>query len=101
MPIYEYRCSACQNLTEKRQNFSDAPLTTCEACGGPLERLISAPRLHFKGTGWYITDYAKSNGKGSAGDGKGSSTEGKSSAVAGKSWWSSSRRRAARPTCAP
>ncbi len=64
MPIYEYRCESCDTIIEKRQKFSDPPLTNCEKCGGPLERLISAPGLQFKGTGWYVTDYARgANGK--------------------------------------
>lgn len=67
MPIYEYRCTSCSEVTEIRQKFSDPPLTECEKCGGRLDRLISAPGLQFKGSGWYITDYARasrdSNGK--------------------------------------
>lgn len=60
MPIYEYRCKSCDVVIEKRQKFSDPLLTNCAQCGGPLERLISAPGLRFKGTGWYVTDYARS-----------------------------------------
>jgi putative FmdB family regulatory protein len=62
MPIYEYKCNSCGKTFEKMEKFSDPPLTIHEECGGPVERLISAPALQFKGTGWYITDYAKSNG---------------------------------------
>lgn len=57
MPLYEYQCGRCGQRIEKIQSLRDAPLTEC-ACGGPLERLISAPALQFKGTGWYVTDYA-------------------------------------------
>jgi putative FmdB family regulatory protein len=60
MPVYEYRCSKCEKVFEKMQKFADEPLTTHPDCGGPVERLISAPGLHFKGSGWYITDYARS-----------------------------------------
>jgi len=60
MPLYEYRCSKCNGVFEVIQKFSDAPLTVHEGCGGSVERLISAPGLHFKGSGWYITDYARS-----------------------------------------
>jgi putative FmdB family regulatory protein len=70
MPIYEYKCHRCGQKFEVRQRFSEDPLKTHEACGGEVERLISAPALHFKGSGWYVTDYAK-NGKspsGSSGD---------------------------------
>lgn len=60
MPIYEYSCHGCGKKFEVRQKFADEPLTTHPDCGGEVERLISAPSLHFKGTGWYVTDYAKS-----------------------------------------
>jgi putative FmdB family regulatory protein len=57
MPLYEYRCSKCHRVFEVLQKFSDAPLELHEDCGGPLERLISAPSFQFKGSGWYVTDY--------------------------------------------
>ena len=63
MPLYEYRCNKCGDVFEVMQKFSDEPLTTHEECGGEVERLISSPALQFKGSGWYITDYARSNGK--------------------------------------
>ena len=79
MPLYEYRCESCRQLTEILQKFSDAPLTICEKCGGSLERLISAPGLHFKGTGWYVTDYARAgSGVSSANGGKSEKGEAKS-----------------------
>lgn len=60
MPLYEYEC---ENEGGRRfeviQKFSDAALTTCPDCGGPVRRLISSPAIQFKGTGWYITDYAR------------------------------------------
>jgi putative FmdB family regulatory protein len=59
LPLYEYQCLKCKALIEKIQKFSDAPLTKCEKCGGKLERLLSAPAIQFKGSGWYITDYAR------------------------------------------
>ncbi len=59
MPLYEYRCLNCDAHFEKIQKFSDPPIKTCEACGGKLEQLLSSPAIQFKGTGWYITDYAK------------------------------------------
>ncbi len=59
MPIYEYRCLNCGELVEKIQKFSDPSLTTCQKCGGELERLLSSPAIQFKGSGWYITDYAR------------------------------------------
>ena len=61
MPLYEYRCETCGKVFEVIQKFSDAPLETHPECGGKVERLLSAPALQFKGSGWYITDYAKSS----------------------------------------
>jgi putative FmdB family regulatory protein len=64
MPLYEYKCQACGKTFEVIQKFSDAPLTKHEECGsGPVEKLLSAPAFQFKGTGWYVTDYGKGNGK--------------------------------------
>lgn len=60
MPLYEYRCQQCGNIFEVMQKFADEPLKVHVECGGEVERLISAPALQFKGSGWYITDYAKS-----------------------------------------
>jgi len=59
MPTYEYKCESCGQVFELRQKFSDRPLDTHDACGGKVHRLISAPALQFKGSGWYVTDYAK------------------------------------------
>ena len=59
MPLYEYQCSKCGNVFEVRQKFSDEPLTVHEGCGGEVVRLISAPAFQFKGSGWYVTDYAR------------------------------------------
>ncbi len=62
MPLYEYQCSKCHYRFELIQKFSDAPATQCPNCGQETaERLISAPAIQFKGSGWYITDYAKKN----------------------------------------
>ena len=59
MPLYEYCCTKCGKKIERIQKFSDDPLTSCEECGGKLEKLMSAPAIRFKGSGWYINDYAK------------------------------------------
>jgi putative FmdB family regulatory protein len=59
VPLYEYQCRKCGQRVEKIQKFSDPPLTRCEHCGGKLERLLSSPAIQFKGTGWYLTDYAR------------------------------------------
>jgi putative FmdB family regulatory protein len=57
MPLYEYECITCHRRTEKIQKFSDAPLTVCPHCGGPLERTITAPAFQFAGGGWYKDGY--------------------------------------------
>ena len=59
MPLYEYQCARCGKIEEAIQKFSDAPLTTCSHCSGPLSKLISQSSFHLKGTGWYVTDYSK------------------------------------------
>jgi len=58
MPLYEYECDAGHRF-EKIQKFSDLPIETCPTCGKPVHKLVSSPAFQFKGTGWYITDYAK------------------------------------------
>jgi len=58
MPIYEYECRKCKAHTEAFQKLSDKPLTKCKKCGGRLDKVISAPAIQFKGSGWYVTDYA-------------------------------------------
>jgi len=72
MPLYEFQCQQCGKRTEVLQRFEDPPPAACPACGGDLKKLFSAPAVQFKGSGWYVTDYA---GKGSAG--KAESSEGK------------------------
>jgi putative FmdB family regulatory protein len=72
VPLYEYQCKKCHSLTERIQKFSDPPLAACPHCGGELEQLISAPAVQFKGSGWYVTDYAKGSSKGKGKDGNGS-----------------------------
>jgi len=90
LPLYEYQCKKCHSLTERIQKFSDPPLTVCPHCGGELEQLLSAPAVQFKGSGWYVTDYARKGAKPAASGGNGastgsSSTEGKSDAKADSS----------------
>lgn len=66
MPIYEYRCEDCGELTEMLQRFDDPPLGSCPECGGSVKKLVSAPAFQFKGSGWYVTDYARSSADGDA-----------------------------------
>jgi putative FmdB family regulatory protein len=64
MPLYEYECGSCGRRFERIQKFSDPPLETCPHCSaGPVKRLISSPAIHFKGSGWYINDYARKDTK--------------------------------------
>ena len=59
MPLYEYQCESCEKRFEKIQKFSDPLVEICPSCGGRVNKLLSSPAIQFKGTGWYITDYAK------------------------------------------
>jgi len=91
LPLYEYECPN-DGTFEKMQKFSDPPLTHCPKCGAPVEKLLSAPAIQFKGSGWYVTDYArKSEGgkeKGAEKD-KGSSSEKKEASATKESTASS------------
>jgi putative FmdB family regulatory protein len=62
MPLYEYQCKKCRHRFEKIQKFSDPHVKKCPECGGPVEQLLSAPAVQFKGSGWYVTDYASKSG---------------------------------------
>jgi putative FmdB family regulatory protein len=68
MPLYEYQCEKCGELFEVMQKFADEPLKKHDKCGGHVNRLLSAPAFQFKGSGWYVNDYAKSGKSGSNGD---------------------------------
>src|SRR6266581_1254539 len=59
MPLYEYECKKCGHRFEKIQLYSDKMVKKCPECGGQVEQMISAPAVQFKGSGWYVTDYAK------------------------------------------
>ena len=77
MPLYEYQCDACTKRFERIQKFSDPPIETCPGCGGAVRKLLSSPAIQFKGSGWYITDYAK---KSSSDDAKKSTSSTESAA---------------------
>jgi putative FmdB family regulatory protein len=62
MPLYEYECESCGNRFERIQKFSDPPVDACPSCSGPVRKLLSSPAIQFKGSGWYITDYARKSG---------------------------------------
>jgi putative FmdB family regulatory protein len=87
MPLYEYQCDACGKRFEVIQKFSDGSVDACRHCGnGPVHRLPSSPAIQFKGSGWYITDYAqkgKSDGAQKSGDDAPAGDAGKSDAGKG------------------
>jgi putative FmdB family regulatory protein len=68
MPLYEYQCDACGFRFEVIQRFSDPPVENCQSCGGPVRKLLSSPAIQFKGSGWYVTDYARKGAKGAGAD---------------------------------
>jgi putative FmdB family regulatory protein len=71
MPLYEYECKKCHHRFERIQKFSDRMVKKCPDCGGVVEQMISAPAVQFKGSGWYVTDYAKKSSAQSSADGSG------------------------------
>jgi putative FmdB family regulatory protein len=94
LPLYEYRCEKCGARIEKIQKFSDPPLATCEKCGGELTRLLSAPAIQFKGSGWYVTDYARKPKSGETGKSEGGSDGGSAAKPAAASGDSSAKNKA-------
>ena len=85
MPLYEYRCESCGHQFEVIQKFSDAPIDVCPKCkAGPVVKLISSPAIQFKGTGWYITDYARKGKDGGGKDSGKGSTDKDSGTSSGK-----------------
>ena len=90
MPLYEYKCLSCGQLSERIESVAGPHLKKCPHCRGKVERLLSAPAIQFKGSGWYVTDYAgKSKGaetseSGSASAGKDTAKDGATKEAAGK-----------------
>jgi putative FmdB family regulatory protein len=78
MPLYEYQCEKCGHRFEKIQKFSDKMVKKCPECGGKVEQMISAPAVQFKGSGWYVTDYANKSHAPSSDGGKDSKKDEKS-----------------------
>jgi putative FmdB family regulatory protein len=88
MPIYEYQCADCGQRIERLQGVNDPPPAACEACGGSMARMVSAPAFQFKGSGWYVTDYG---GRKSSDDDGGSSSSSAEKADKGSSEASSKK----------
>ena len=84
MPLYEYECPQC-GLFERMQKFSDPILTACPTCEKPVEKLLSAPAIQFKGTGWYVTDYSGKSSGGKDKDAKASESKSSSDSKSSKS----------------
>ena len=86
MPLYEYECEACAHRFERIQKFSDPPADTCPTCGkGPVRKLLSSPAIQFKGSGWYITDYAKKSADGAGKESTDSAKSDKSTTTSSES----------------
>jgi putative FmdB family regulatory protein len=85
MPLYEYECEGCGRRFEVIRKFSDPPVEVCDVCGGKVRKLLSSPAIQFKGSGWYITDYARKGGGGTgSADSKSSSDSAASSPASDK-----------------
>jgi putative FmdB family regulatory protein len=91
VPIYTYTCTACNDVIEKRQSFSDPPLTTCEQCGGALRKVIHPVGIVFKGSGWYITDSRSSSASANGRTSSSSSNEGEAGSKTSDSGGSSTK----------
>jgi len=76
VPLYEYQCEKNGHRFEKIQKFSDKPKAKCPECGSPSKRLLSPPAIHFKGSGWYVTDYARKGKSGDSGKDEGKKESG-------------------------
>ena len=95
MPLYEYQCESCQRRFEKIRKFSDPPIEECPHCGkGPVRKLLSSPAIQFKGSGWYVTDYARK----SSGDGGKSSDSSTTSSSSTSSTASDTSASSSKPT---
>lgn len=98
MPLYEYQCESCAHRFELIQKYSDLPPEACPACGGAVRKLFSSPAIQFKGTGWYITDYARKGGTGAGKDqGSSSASSGDASSSGGESKSSESKAAESKP----
>jgi putative FmdB family regulatory protein len=95
VPLYDYLCKKCGHRFEKIQKFSDPEIKECPQCGGEVERLLSAPAVQFKGTGWYVTDYAR---KSASSPSSGSSDKSGASSTSDDSTQSSAKKAESSPS---
>jgi putative FmdB family regulatory protein len=96
LPLYEYECPE-HGRFELVRKFSDPPVTTCPQCGKPVQKVLSAPAIQFKGSGWYITDYARKSGGESKDSGK-AKTDGETTKTSDSSAKDSSSKETAKST---
>jgi putative FmdB family regulatory protein len=85
MPLYEYQCESCAKRFERIQKYSDPPIATCPSCNGAVKKLPSSPAIQFKGSGFYITDYAKKSSSGDSKSGEGTKDASSSSSSSSSS----------------
>lgn len=83
MPLYEYKCIKCGHRVEKIEKVTARTTQKCPKCGGKAERMFAAPAIQFKGTGWYVTDYAGKNSASASGENSGDKSGEKSSEKSG------------------
>jgi putative FmdB family regulatory protein len=100
MPLYEYECTECKRHTEKIQKFSDPEITQCPHCGGPLERVLSAPAIAFKGGGWYADGYGNAKPSAAKSEGSDSKSDSGSSTSASSDTTNSSSKEVSNPPAA-
>ena len=102
MPLYEYQCDACGNRFERIQRFSDPPVDVCPNCGArEVHKLLSTPAIQFKGSGWYVTDYARKGGDGAQPADKAAGKDEKAPAAASESKPASTESSSTPSTAAP
>jgi putative FmdB family regulatory protein len=102
MPLYEYQCESCEHRFERIQKFSDPPVEICPSCGGTVKKLLSSPAIQFKGSGWYITDYAKKpTGEAKSGSATKDSSSGEGGADSGSASTKDSKAKESKESPAP
>lgn len=91
MPLFEYKCRKCGHRFEKIEKYTASAVKTCPKCGAKAERQLAAPAIQFKGSGWYVTDYAGKGSSAASSEGSGDNDSGKSKEKSGESKSSSEK----------